>query len=114
MGDFNLKVHHETRSHAHGSLDDEKVIMTRKQKAESKAEHSPTKKPKQEDGHTNGKSVADVAAEYDEFCKTLDELVAVDQMREILESNGVDSSAFSDLEVTRTWLVMNNLISLLN
>lgn len=101
-----MKVH-ETRSHAQAPLDEEKV-MTRKQKAESKAheaEHSP-KKPKhetQEDGHTNGKSVADVAAEYDEFCKAINKHLSLDHMREILEANGLDSSG-SDLEVSLRWL----------
>ena len=101
-----LKVH-ETRSHAHAPGDEEKV-MTRKQKAESKAnevEHSPKKaKVENGDGHTNGKSAAGVAAEYDEFCKATSEHLPIEQMREILEANGLDSLG-SDLEITRRWLV---------
>ncbi|XP_028756844.1 protein ADP-ribosyltransferase PARP3-like [Neltuma alba] len=105
-----LRAHnhvHERRSqaHLHAPGDEEKVKM-RKQKAESKsqeAEHSP-KKPKHEesgeDGYTNGKSVADVAAEYDEFCKAIKEHLSVEQMRQVLEANGLDSSG-SDLEITR-------------
>lgn len=103
----NLKVQ-ETRSHVHAHGEEEKVIMTRKQKAESKAhevEHSPKKaKVETEDGHTNGKSAADVAQEYDEFCKATNEHLPLEQMREILEANGLDSSG-SDLEIARRWLV---------
>lgn len=101
-----LKVH-ETRSHAHAPGEEEKV-MTRKQKAESKTqevEHSPKKaKVETEDGHTNGKSAADVAIEYDEFCKAINDHLSVDQMKETLEANGLDSSG-SDIEITRRWLV---------
>ncbi|KAI4334250.1 hypothetical protein L6164_018962 [Bauhinia variegata] len=97
-----MKVH-ETRSHVHASGDEEKV-MTRKQKAEYKlheAEHSPKKaKPENDNGQTNGKSTADIAAEFDEFCKAVSEHLSVDQMRQILEANSIDSSG-SDLEVSR-------------
>ncbi|ESW04414.1 hypothetical protein PHAVU_011G093100 [Phaseolus vulgaris] len=93
----------ETRSHVHAPGEEEKV-MTRKQKAESKAhevEHSPKKaKVENEDGHVNGKTVADVADEYDEFCKATNEHLPLEQMKEILEANGLDSSG-SDLEITR-------------
>lgn len=82
--------------------------MTRKQKADSKAqevEHSPKKaKVENEDGYTNGKSAANVVQEYDEFCKATNEELSLDQMKEILEANGLDSSG-SDLEITRRWLV---------
>ncbi|KAK7263390.1 hypothetical protein RJT34_30979 [Clitoria ternatea] len=97
-----LKVH-ETRSHVHAPGEEEKV-MTRKQKAESKAhevEHSPKKaKVETEDGHTNGKSAKGVAQEYDEFCKATNEHLPLEQMKEILEANAFDSSG-SDLEITR-------------
>ena len=101
-----MKVH-ETRSHAHASGNEEK-IMTRKQKAESKgheAEHSPKKfrAENDDDAHTNGKSAAEVAAEYDDFCKAINEHLSVDQMRQVLQVNGLDSSG-SDLEITRIWL----------
>ncbi|RDX82304.1 Poly [ADP-ribose] polymerase 3, partial [Mucuna pruriens] len=93
----------ETRSHVHAPGEEEKV-MTRKQKAESKAhevENSPKKaKVETEDGHINGKSATDVAGEYDEFCKATNEHLPLEQMREILEANGLDSSG-SDLEITR-------------
>ncbi|TKY67074.1 Poly of ADP-ribose polymerase 3 [Spatholobus suberectus] len=93
----------ETRSHVHAPGEEEKV-MTRKQKAESKAhevEHSPKKvKVESEDGHINGKPARDVAEEYDEFCKATNEHLPLEQMREILEANGLDSSG-SDLEITR-------------
>ncbi|KAK7257623.1 hypothetical protein RIF29_31720 [Crotalaria pallida] len=96
---------HETRSHVHASGEEEKVIMTRKQKAECKAqevEHSPKKAKveNEDDGHTNGKSADDVAVEYDEFCKAINEHLSVDQLKEILEANGLDSSG-SDLEFRR-------------
>lgn len=104
-----LKV--ESRSHnVHHAHGEEEKVMTRKQKAESKAhevEHSP-KKAKVEDeknGHTNGKSASDVVQEYDEFCKATNEQLSLDQMKEILEANGLDSSG-SDLEITRSWLVI--------
>ncbi|XP_057455993.1 protein ADP-ribosyltransferase PARP3 [Lotus japonicus] len=85
----------ETRSHVH---------ETRKQKAESKshdAEHSPKKaKLETEDGQTNGKSATDVLEEYDEFCKATKEHLTSEQMKEILEANGLDSSG-SNIEITR-------------
>uniref|UniRef100_A0A2N9ITZ2 Poly [ADP-ribose] polymerase n=1 Tax=Fagus sylvatica TaxID=28930 RepID=A0A2N9ITZ2_FAGSY len=89
-----MKVH-ETRSHARPSAEEEKV-MTRKQKAESKeheAEQSP-KKPKSENDHgqPNGKAAAEIAAEFEEFCKAIKEHLSIQQMREILEANGEDSS----------------------
>ncbi|CAL0333977.1 unnamed protein product [Lupinus luteus] len=80
--------------------------MTRKQKAESKTqevEHSPKKAKveNEDDGHTNGKHAPDdVAVEYDEFCKAINEHLSVDQLKEILEANGLDSSG-SDLEFRR-------------
>ncbi|XP_040863053.1 protein ADP-ribosyltransferase PARP3 isoform X4 [Glycine max] len=93
----------ETRSHVH-ALGEEEKVMTRKQKAESKAhevEHSPKKaKVEKEDGHINGKSETGVAEEYDEFCKATTEHLPLEQMRDILEANGLDSSG-SDLEITR-------------
>lgn len=102
-----LKVQ-ETRPHVHAPGEEEKV-MTRKQKAESKAhevEHSPKKaKVENEDGHVNGKTVPDVAEEYDEFCKATSEHLPLEQMKEILEANGLDSSG-TDLEITRRWLVL--------
>lgn len=97
----------ETRSHGHASGEEDK-IMTRKQKAESKAhgaEHAP-KKPKHEDddknGHANRKSRADTAAEFEEFCKATKENLSVDQMREVLEANNEDYSA-SEADVISRW-----------
>lgn len=92
----------ETRSHVH---------ETRKQKAESKshdAEHSP-KKAKLET--EDGKSATDVLEEYDEFCKATKEHLTLEQMKEILEANGLDSSG-SNLEITRRWLVKLDYIRL--
>ncbi|KAL5763768.1 hypothetical protein ACOSQ2_016362 [Xanthoceras sorbifolium] len=90
-----MKVH-ETRSHAHASGDEEKV-MTRKQKAENRtqeADKSP-KKAKQEndDGHNNGKPSGEMAAvEFEEFCKAIGDQLSIVQMRQILQANGQDSS----------------------
>lgn len=80
--------------------------MTRKQKAENKeheAEQSP-KKPKSEsgNGHPNGKSAAVIVAEYEEFCKAIKENLSIDQMRQILEANGLDPSG-SDGSILRRW-----------
>uniref|UniRef100_A0A7N2QX97 Uncharacterized protein n=1 Tax=Quercus lobata TaxID=97700 RepID=A0A7N2QX97_QUELO len=76
-----MKVH-ETRSHARASGEEEKV-MTRKQKAESKeheAEQSP-KKPKSENenGQPNGKDAAEIAAEFEEFCKAIKEHLSINK-----------------------------------
>ncbi|KAH9699798.1 protein ADP-ribosyltransferase PARP3 [Citrus sinensis] len=108
--DVNVKVH-ETRSHAHASSDEEKV-MTRKQKAENKtqeATETPPKKTKQENndngGHANGKRSGDVTAEFEEFCKSIEGQLSAEQMREILELNGQDSSG-SDVAVVTKCLDM--------
>ncbi|KAI7982974.1 Protein ADP-ribosyltransferase PARP3 [Camellia lanceoleosa] len=94
-------------SHAHSSGDEEKMV-TRKQKAEGKThedEHSPKKsKPKNDDGHFNGKSTGDSAAEFDNFCKAVTEHLSVAQMLQILEINGQDSSG-SDDDVVARWIV---------
>ena len=107
-----MKVH-ETRSHARPSAEEEKV-MTRKQKAESKeheAEQSP-KKPKSENDHgqPNGKAAAEIAAEFEEFCKAIKEHLSIQQMREILEANGEDSSG-PDSSIISKWLVFNSQMS---
>ncbi|KAK2433705.1 poly(ADP-ribose) polymerase [Trifolium repens] len=98
-----MKVEARSHHHVHGHGEEEKV-MTRKQKAESKAQelaHAPKKaKVENEDGHTNGKSAPNVLEEYDEFCKATNEKLSLEQMKEILEANGLDSSG-SDLEITR-------------
>ncbi|CAJ2654664.1 protein ADP-ribosyltransferase PARP3 [Trifolium pratense] len=98
-----MKVEARSHHHVHGHGEEEKV-MTRKQKAESKAqevEHTPKKaKVENEGGHTNGKSASNVLEEYDEFCKATNDKLSLEQMKEILEANGLDSSG-SDLEITR-------------
>ncbi|KAE8688725.1 Poly polymerase 3 [Hibiscus syriacus] len=96
---------HETRAHAHGhgTGDEEKIIMTRKQKAEqlksNEGKESP-KKPKVEDGNDQyeEKATSDVVNEFEEFCKAIRENLSIAQMREILEANGQDSSG-SDASV---------------
>lgn len=102
-----IKVH-ETRSHAHTPMDEDKV-MTRKQKAEHRAQEAEQsqspKKPKPEhNGHPNGKSAGEVARQFEDLCKATEENLSVDQMREILEANGQDSSG-SDGNVIAKWLV---------
>ncbi|PQQ12968.1 poly [Prunus yedoensis var. nudiflora] len=94
---------HETRSHSHPNTEEDKV-MTRKQKAENKAheaEQSP-KKPKSEgdNGHANGKSSEDIVAEFEKVCTAVKDNLSTEQMREILEANGQDSSG-SDANVLR-------------
>ncbi|XP_038681115.1 protein ADP-ribosyltransferase PARP3 isoform X1 [Tripterygium wilfordii] len=93
-----MKVH-ETRSQAHQSADEEKV-MTRKQKAESRskeAENSPKKaKQENENEHPNGKSADDIEKEFQEFCKVVRENLSVEQMRAILEANDQESSGNED------------------
>ncbi|KAK8679759.1 hypothetical protein V6N13_145195 [Hibiscus sabdariffa] len=77
--------------------------MTRKQKAEqlksNEGKESP-KKPKFEVGNDQyeEKATFDVANEFEEFCKSVREHLAIAQMREILEANGQDSSG-SDASV---------------
>lgn len=101
-----VKVH-ETRSHAHPSADEDKV-MTRKQKAENKtqeATETSPKKTKQENNdngnHGNGKRSGDVTAEFEEFYKSIEGQLSVEQMREILELNSQDSSGTDVAVVTR-------------
>ncbi|KAE8682447.1 Poly polymerase 3 [Hibiscus syriacus] len=96
---------HETRSHAHGhgTGDEEKIIVTRKQKAEqmesNEGKESP-KKPKVEVGNDQyeEKATSNVANEFEEFCKAIKEHLSIAQMREILEANGQGSSG-SDASV---------------
>ncbi|CAI9105611.1 OLC1v1004573C1 [Oldenlandia corymbosa var. corymbosa] len=94
-----MKVH-ETRSHGNQPAEEERMV-TRKQKAEAKGhegQQSP-KKAKAEhhdiDQHT-GKSTSEIAAEFDKFCKATKEHLSKEQMREILEANGQDSSVSDD------------------
>ncbi|KAG6763064.1 hypothetical protein POTOM_033596 [Populus tomentosa] len=84
--------------------------MTRKQKVgQSKAhegEQSPKKKAKNgkdQNDSTNGKSEDNIAKEYGEFCKAIEEHLSVEQMREILDMNDKDSSSGSDGVVTAKW-----------
>ncbi|KAB1227213.1 Poly [ADP-ribose] polymerase 3 [Morella rubra] len=89
-----MKVH-ETRSHSRASAGEGKV-QTRKQKAEKtehEAGHSPKKpKPENDNGQTNRKAAEEILAEFEEFCKAIRENLSIQQMREILEANGQDSS----------------------
>ncbi|KAJ0670693.1 putative NAD(+) ADP-ribosyltransferase [Helianthus annuus] len=92
-----MKVH-ERRSHNHPSADEDKIIKTRKQKAEKQEHENLTKKPKPEDTHN---AVNDVIAEFEKFCKATSQHLSVQQMREILEANNVQSSGSDDTVVCR-------------
>ncbi|CAM8955664.1 unnamed protein product [Rhodiola kirilowii] len=110
-----MKVH-ETRSHGE---EQEHKVMTRKQKAaESKTtshepghhdHQSPSKKPKSEnqhngrhkDEHQQQQDKSAAAAQYDELCDVTKESLYVEQMRDLLEANGQDSSGSDDAIVRR-------------
>ncbi|KAF3618000.1 Poly [ADP-ribose] polymerase 3 [Capsicum annuum] len=99
------KLVHEKRSHTHAS-DEEKKVNTRKHKAE--AEQEPKKQKIDEGGGddngqaTNANShVADVAAEFEKFCRATREHLSIKQMREILEANVRDSSIADEAVVPR-------------
>lgn len=98
-----MKVH-DTKSQNHPSGDEDK-IMTRKQKAEKQQEHDhPNKKPKSEDnqnGNATTKPLADIVAEFDNFCKTTSQHLSIKQMREILEANNADASGSDDAVLPR-------------
>ncbi|XP_010520428.1 PREDICTED: poly [ADP-ribose] polymerase 3 isoform X2 [Tarenaya hassleriana] len=93
-----MKVH-DTRSHAHMSSDDK--VMARKHKAEGKlpeSDHSP-KKAKPENGNGAGDSAA--VSEFKEFCEAVKANLSVEQMKQVLESNGQDSSGTHDEVISR-------------
>ncbi|KAL1188616.1 Protein ADP-ribosyltransferase PARP3 [Cardamine amara subsp. amara] len=90
-----MKVH-ETRSHAHMSGDEQKKGNLRKHKAEGKLPEAEQSQKKAKSENDNGRSVdggGDATSEYNEFCKAVEENLSVDQIKEILESNGQDCSA---------------------
>lgn len=77
----------------------------RKHKAEGKlpeAEQSP-KKAKSEKDSVNG-----TGDEYKEFCKAVEENLSVDQIKEVLETNGQDCSAPEETLLAQ-WLVLTSL-----
>ena len=115
----NVKVH-ETRSQAHASAEEEKEGKMRKaenkvneaeqthkkvkaEKAEKEKEKAKTEKAEKEENkdNGNGKSAADVAKEFEEFCKATSEHLSIKHMREILEANG--QGAVSDDAVVPKW-----------
>ncbi|CAA0810685.1 Poly [Striga hermonthica] len=102
-----MKVH-ETRSHAQAPGKEEKMV-TRKQKAESEAGQSPKKaKMEDEDGQPSKKSIEEIKAEFEKFCKATSEHLSIQQMREILEANGQDSSGSDDAVVPRCQDILFN------
>ncbi|KAL3616068.1 Poly [ADP-ribose] polymerase 3 [Castilleja foliolosa] len=82
-----MKVH-ETRSHAPGTGKDEKMVTRKQKAAEGEGGQSP-KKAKVDDD----KSAEEIKAEFDKFCKVISEHLSVEQMREILDANGQDSTS---------------------
>ncbi|KAK6163580.1 hypothetical protein DH2020_000444 [Rehmannia glutinosa] len=99
---------HEKRSHAHSSGKEEKMV-TRKQKAEAETGQSP-KKAKLEDEdeaedqngqRASAKSTEEIKAAFEKFCKATSEHLSIQQMREILEANGQDSTGSDDAVVPR-------------
>ncbi|KAJ8440521.1 hypothetical protein Cgig2_022962 [Carnegiea gigantea] len=98
-----MKVETRSQTQAH---DQEDKIMTRKQKAESKAAatdqtEQPNKKAKQENETDNGKTNGKPSKEYEDFCKAITENLSVDQMKEILEVNGQEPSGPDDAVIAR-------------
>ncbi|RZR93437.1 hypothetical protein BHM03_00021979 [Ensete ventricosum] len=103
-----MKVH-ETRSHTRSSGEEEGKIGKGKQKAENggrdseQQQASKNKKAKVEgenrDG--NGEPASDVAAEFEEFCKTTRLHLSINEMRRILEANEQDPSGSEDAVVPR-------------
>ncbi|PIA28297.1 hypothetical protein AQUCO_07200152v1 [Aquilegia coerulea] len=99
----------ETRSRAHATHEDEKV-GTRKHKAadvkgEEAADHKAkktksenTEEEKDQNGHSNGEKVLE---EFVEFCKTTQEKLSVEDMKELLEVNGQDTSGSEHALVLR-------------
>lgn len=80
----------------------------KKHKAENKAHeaeqsHKKGKAEKEEekDDNGNGKSAAEIAKDFEEFCKATSEHLSMKQMREILEANG--QGPVSDDAVVPKW-----------
>lgn len=94
----------EKRSHSHAS-DEEKKVTTRKHKAEAGLKKPKTTDEGDDNDQVDGKSnVADVAAEFEKFCRETREHLSIKQMREILEANARDTS-ISDEAVVPRWFV---------
>lgn len=64
-------------------------------------------KSENENGKPNGKDAAEIAAEFEEFCKAIKEHLSIQQMREILEANGEDSSG-PDSAIVSKWLFFDS------
>ncbi|KAK6119857.1 hypothetical protein DH2020_046404 [Rehmannia glutinosa] len=82
-------------------------MVTRKQKAEAETGQSP-KKAKLEDedeaedqNGASAKSTEEIKAAFEKFCKATSEHLSIQQMREILEANGQDSTGSDDAVVPR-------------
>ncbi|GFQ06085.1 poly [ADP-ribose] polymerase 3 [Phtheirospermum japonicum] len=96
---------HETRSHAHGSGKEEKMVTRKQKAAEAEAAQSPKKaKVEDDEEEQNGqhkKSTEEVKADFEMFCRATSEHLSIQQMREILEANGQDSTGGDDAVVPR-------------
>ncbi|PSR89864.1 Poly [ADP-ribose] polymerase [Actinidia chinensis var. chinensis] len=73
-------------------------VTKRKWRRESRRHQVPRrpKKAKSEDEANGGKSIGDVAMEFDKFCKATIEYLSIEQMREILEANNLNASGSDD------------------
>ncbi|XP_010326979.1 protein ADP-ribosyltransferase PARP3-like isoform X2 [Solanum lycopersicum] len=99
-----VKVH-ETRSQAHSTSEERKVM--RKQQAESNSQETASHKKAKTDDEEEGVVHEDgIRAEFEKFCKTITEHLSVKQMREILEANGQYSKGEDDAVVPRCQDVM--------
>lgn len=106
-----MKVH-EKRSHSHAS-DEEKKVTTRKQKAEAAPKKPKIANEGEDKDKVNGRSnAADVAAEFEKFCRETREHLSIKQMREILEANARDASIADEAVVPR-WFVTFIFLNLL-
>lgn len=109
-----MKVH-EKRPHSHSSSGaEEEKMVTRKQKADNKAQHDAEHAPKkakskknENSSQSNGKTIGDAASVFEKFCRTISEHLSIEQMRKILEANGQDTSGSDDAVVPR-WLVIQS------
>lgn len=98
----------ETRSRAHQeAAEEEGKTRVKKHKTESKGGEEENKSNSSEandaNDRLNAKPEADIAAEFDEFCKASTEHLSIDQMGRILDANDQDSSGSDDAVVPK-WL----------
>ncbi|KAK6119900.1 hypothetical protein DH2020_046347 [Rehmannia glutinosa] len=84
-------------------------MVTRKQKAEAKLGSHRKRPSSRDEGRSRGserptssaKSTEEIKAAFEKFCKATSEHLSIQQMREILEANGQDSTGSDDAVVPR-------------